>query len=197
MAAWGSCDGHVTSVAPRPRFSILTPVYDTPVGVLRAMLGSVSAQSYGDWELCVVDDASPSPHVDEALARAHGEDPRIRIQRRERNGGIVAASNDALAMANGEFVVLLDHDDELHPGALAFIEEAIRAEPEADYVYTDEDKVDEAGAHSGPFFKPDWSPERMRTQMYTCHLSVLRRALVEEVGGFDPEFEGSQDWTWC
>ena len=66
--------------------------------------------------------------------------------------------------------------------------------PEADYVYTDEDKIDRRGHHSGPFFKPDWSPERMRTQMYSCHLSVLRRSLVEEVGGFDPEFEGSQDW---
>ena len=183
-------------MAAPPRFSILTPVYETPAPVLEAMLRSVTEQRCEGWELCLVDDASAQPHVAEILARAQA-DPRIRVQRREANGGIVAASNDALAMANGEFVVLLDHDDELHPGALAFIEEAIRAEPEADYVYTDEDKVDEAGAHSGPFFKPDWSPERMRTQMYTCHLSVLRRALVEEVGGFDPEFEGSQDWTWC
>ena len=82
----------------------------------------------------------------------------------------------------------------LHPDALALVEEALRADPEVDYVYTDEDKIDERGRHSGPFFKPDWSPERFRTQMYTCHLSVLRRSLVEEVGGFDAEFEGSQDW---
>jgi O-antigen biosynthesis protein len=158
------------------------------------MLASVGAQSLGDWELCLVDDASAAPHVGEILAAAQREDPRIRVRRRESNGGIVAASNDALAMARGEFVVLLDHDDELHRGALAFVEEAIRAEPEADYIYTDEDKIDESGRHSGPFFKPDWSPERMRTQMYTCHLSVLRRTLVEELGGFDQQFEGSQDW---
>jgi O-antigen biosynthesis protein len=181
-------------VAPAPRFSILTPVYETPAPVLRAMLRSVVAQRCGDWELCLVDDASAQPHVGEILKRARQRDPRIRVHRRESNGGIVAASNDALAMAGGEFVALLDHDDELHPDALARVEKAIAATPEADYVYTDEDKIDEAGRRSGPFFKPDWSPERMRTQMYTCHLSVLRRSLVEEVDGFDPEFEGSQDW---
>ena len=97
-------------------------------------------------------------------------------------------------MARGEFVVLLDHDDKLHPDALTHVAEALDDDPEADYLYTDEDKIDRAGLHSGPFCKPDWSPERMRTQMYTCHLSVLRRSLVEEVGGFDPDFEGSQDW---
>jgi len=181
-------------VAPAPRFSILTPVYETPAAVLRAMLRSVAAQRCGDWELCLVDDASEQPHVGEILERAERSDPRIKVRRRESNGGIVAASNDALGMARGEFVALLDHDDELHRDALARVERAIAADPEADYVYTDEDKIDEAGRRSGPFFKPDWSPERMRTQMYTCHLSVLRRSLVEEVGGFDPEFEGSQDW---
>ncbi len=177
-----------------PRFSILTPVYETPAGVLRKMLRSVRRQSFGDWELCLVDDCSQQPHVRAILERAQATDKRIRVERREINGGIVAASNDALAMARGEFVALLDHDDELHPDALAHVAEAIDRTPEADYVYTDEDKIDLRGHHSSPFFKPDWSPERMRTQMYTCHLSVLRRSLVDEVGGFDAEFEGSQDW---
>lgn len=181
-------------MAPRPRFSILTPVHETPAEILEAMLRSVRRQRCADWQLCLVDDASREPHVGAILARAQSHDPRVRVRRRESNGGIVAASNDALEMADGEFVVLLDHDDELHRNALSFVEEALRANPEADYLYTDEDKIDAAGHHSGPFFKPDWSPERMRTQMYTCHLSVLRRSLVEEVGGFDPELEGSQDW---
>jgi GT2 family glycosyltransferase len=97
-------------------------------------------------------------------------------------------------MARGEFLVLLDHDDKLHPEALALVAGALDDHPTADYVYTDEDKIDRLGLHSGPFCKPDFSPERLRTQMYTCHLSVLRRSLVEEVGGFDPRFEGSQDW---
>lgn len=179
---------------PGPRFSILTPVYETPAAVLRATLRSVAAQRCGDWELCLVDDASKAPHVGEILEQAQRADPRIKVRRREANGGIVAASNNALKMARGEFVALLDHDDELHPRALAEVEKALAASPEADYVYTDEDKIDEVGRRSGPFFKPDWSPERMRTQMYSCHLSVLRRSLVEAVGGFDPEFEGSQDW---
>jgi GT2 family glycosyltransferase len=177
-----------------PRFSVLTPIYETPPAVLTAMLRSVERQSFGDWELCLVDDASPSPHVAEMLAAAAARDPRIRVETREANGGIVAASNDALAMATGEFIALLDHDDALHPEALELVAAAIDGAPDVDYVYTDEDKIDEAGHHQGPFFKPDWSPERMRTQMYTCHLSSMRRALVDEVGGFDAEFEGSQDW---
>ena len=178
----------------QPRFSIVTPVYETPADVLRAMLESVRRQSFADWELCIVDDGSAQPLLRTMLDEAQDEDPRIRVRRREENGGIVAASNDALEMARGEFIALLDHDDALHPDALAHVHEAILATPEADYVYTDEDKIDRAGHHSGPFFKPDWSPERMRTQMYTCHLSVLRRSLVEEVGGFAADFEGSQDW---
>ena len=181
-------------MADAPRFSVITPVYETPADVFWAMVASVRGQSFGDWELCLVDDSSPSPHVAGLLEQAAREDPRIRIARREENGGIVAASNDALALARGEFVALLDHDDELHPDALLHMDAALSEQPEADYAYSDEDKVDRGGRHSGPFFKPDWSPERMRTQMYSCHLSVLRRSLVEEVGGFDPEFEGSQDW---
>jgi GT2 family glycosyltransferase len=179
---------------PAPRFSIVTPVYETPADVLRAMLRSVRRQRFRDWELCLVDDASNEPHVAAQLEAAQREDPRIRLQRRAENGGIVASSNDALAMARGEFIALLDHDDLLHPDALALVAEALDREPDADYLYTDEDKIDRRGLHTGPFCKPDWSPERMRTQMYTCHFSVLRRSLVEEVGGFDPQFEGSQDW---
>jgi len=177
-----------------PRFSIVTPVYETPANVLWEMLESVRTQSFGDWELCLVDDASGAPHVRAILERAQRDDPRVKLRFREANGGIVAASNDALALAVGEFVALLDHDDKLHPDALTHVDKAIVANPAADYVYTDEDKINARGRHIGPFLKPDWSPERMRTQMYTCHLSVFRRSLVEEVGGFDPEFEGSQDW---
>jgi O-antigen biosynthesis protein len=177
-----------------PRFSILTPVYETPAPVLARMLRSLRRQSFRDWELCLVDDGSREPHVAAALAAAERADPRIRVRRRQRNGGIVTASNEALALARGEFVALLDHDDELHPDALGLVDEALARAPEADYAYTDEDKIVGPGIHLRPFFKPDWSPERLRTQMYTGHLSVLRRALVEEVGGFDPEFEGAQDW---
>ena len=177
-----------------PRFSIVTPVYETPEHVLREMLASVQAQTFDDWEHCLVDDGSTAPHVQAVLRKAAAEDARVRVTKRAQNGGIVAASNDAFAVARGEFVVLLDHDDTIHPDALRLAHEALAANPEADYLYTDEDKIDEAGRLSAPFFKPDWSPERMRTQMYTCHMSVFRADLVREVGGFHQEFEGSQDW---
>ncbi|HEY8501105.1 MAG TPA: glycosyltransferase, partial [Solirubrobacterales bacterium] len=126
---------------PVPRFSIVTPVYETPAPVLAKMLRSVRRQRFREWELCLVDDCSGAPHVAEMLAAAERDDPRVRVRRREQNGGIVAASNDALAMAEGEFVALLDHDDELHPDALALVAEALAANPEADYVYSDEDKI--------------------------------------------------------
>lgn len=177
-----------------PRFSIVTPVYETPVGVLRSMLESVRGQSFGNWELCLVDDASSSSELRRVLERAAAAEPRIKLAVRAENGGIVAASNDALALATGEFVALLDHDDKLHPDALALVDEELRRRTDVDYLYTDEDKIDEKGFHGSPFLKPDWSPERMRTQMYTCHLSVFRRTLLEEIGGFDAEFEGAQDW---
>ena len=177
-----------------PRFSIVTPVYNPPPGVLTDMLRSVREQSFTDWEHCIVDDSSSERHVRKALDQAGRDDPRVRVSYRSQNGGIVAASNDALGIASGEFVVLLDHDDELRPDALQLVDEAIAAHPEVDYLYSDEDKVDERGRREHAFFKPDWSPERLRTQMYTCHLSVLRKTLVDEVGGFRQEFNGSQDW---
>ncbi|MGQ0833297.1 MAG: glycosyltransferase family 2 protein [Microthrixaceae bacterium] len=180
--------------APPTTFSVITPVFETPVDVLAATIDSVRAQDHPHWELCLVDDGSTNPKVHRALARAARRDPRVRVQMRGEQGGIVAASNDALAMATGDFVVLLDHDDLLLPRALSSLASAIASIPQVDYLYSDEDKVDADGLHSGAFLKPSWSPERFRTQMYTCHLSAMRRALVEEVGGFDPSFEGSQDW---
>lgn len=177
-----------------PLISIITPVYNTPEAVLRAMVDSVLAQDFADWELCLVDDSSPDPRPREVLAQYARRDPRIRVQHRSTNGGIVAASNDCLAMASGEFVSFLDHDDELYPGALSHTVEALRSADDVDYVYTDEDKIDERGQRNSPHFKPDWSPERMRCQMYTCHFGTMRRSLVEEVGGFRADFEGSQDF---
>ena len=176
------------------RFSIVTPVYNPPADVLRAMLRSVRDQGFSDWEHCLVDDGSTEAHVRQILDAAAAADPRVHVAYRAENGGIVAASNDALAMATGEFVVLLDNDDELEPDALEVVDRALAATPDADYLYTDEDKIDERGHRAFAFYKPGWSPERLRTQMYTCHLSVLRRSLVDEVGGFRAEFNGSQDW---
>lgn len=177
-----------------PRFSIITPVYNTEARWLRACVESVCAQVYPHWELLLVDDASTREGTRQALQDIEGRDARIRIIRRATNGHISQASNDGLAAATGEFIALLDHDDTLTPDALAEMARAITADPQLDFLYSDEDKLDEAGGRCDPFFKPDWSPEHFLNVMYTNHLMVLRRALVEAVGGFRIGYEGSQDY---
>jgi glycosyltransferase involved in cell wall biosynthesis len=176
-----------------PLFSVVTPVYEPPLDALREAIESVRAQTWRDWELVLVDDRSPSEAVREVLREAAAGDRRIRVLERPENGGIVAASNDAVDAARGEFLVFFDNDDLLHPEALERVAEALTADADVDYVYTDEDKIDAAGEHYDEFRKPDWSPERLRGQMYTSHLSVLRASLVREVGAFRPGYDGSQD----
>ncbi|MEV7972679.1 glycosyltransferase [Cellulomonas sp. NPDC089187] len=177
----------------RPFFSVVTPVYDPPVQVLTEMIASVTGQSDADLELVLVDDRSTRDEV-RACLRDHAEqDPRIRVIERAQGGGIVAASNDAVAAARGEFLVLVDHDDLLTPDALAVVRSAVEAHPDADYLYSDEDKLGEDGQFYDHDRKPDWSPERLRGHMYTGHLSVMRTALVRELGGFRVGFDGSQD----
>ncbi len=176
-----------------PRFSICTPVHDPPLDLLQACLDSIVAQTCTDWELCLVDDGSQRAEVlAELRARAQGDD-RIHLVERSQAGGIVAASNAALEMATGEFVVLVDHDDQLEPNALELVAGALDTDPTIDYVYTDEDKLAPGGRVYDTFLKPDWSPERLRSQNYCTHLSVLRRSVVEAVGGFRDGFDGSQD----
>jgi GT2 family glycosyltransferase len=177
-----------------PRFTIVTPVYNTKERDLEECVSSVLAQTFTDWELCLVDDKSPNRRVERVLSRAAAMDPRVRVLYRVENGGIVAASNDGLGMAQGEFVALLDHDDVLEPDALELVEAELRRDPEIDYVYTDETLMTEDGKVVERFHKPGWSPERFRHQMYVCHLSVIRRSLMESVGGFRPGFDGSQDY---
>ena len=176
-----------------PLFSVVTPVYAPPLEVLADTIASVRAQDHDDWEWVLVDDVSPDPEVRRMIAAAAAEDPRIRLVEREVNGHIVAASNDAVAAACGEFLVFLDHDDLLTPDALSVMAREIEATPDVDYLYSDEDKIGDDGTHFGRFAKPDWSPERLRGQMYTSHLSVMRTSLVREVGAFREGFDGSQD----
>jgi O-antigen biosynthesis protein len=183
----------LASTTISPRFSIITPVYDPPLGAFQACIDSVRSQTFTDWEWCVVDDCSTRPEVQSALETLAAQDPRIRVAHRSTNGGIVAASNDAIAMALGEFVAFLDHDDALVPSALEQMVVAVDATGDVDYVYSDETHVHVDGRNAADFRKPDWSPERFRSSMYTCHLSVLRRDVITEVGGFRTGFDGSQD----
>ena len=176
------------------RYSIVTPVYDPPADVLRQTIDSVRAQTHRNWELVLVDDKSPSAHVLEVLREAASGDERITVVERDANGGIVAASNDGLDVANGDFVGLLDHDDVLTPEALAMVDLYADRHPEMDYCYSDEDLLDPEGHAVAPFYKPDWSPERLRSQNYLGHFSVFRAELLEEIGGFRPGFDGSLDY---
>ena len=177
----------------QPRIDVVTPVYNTDPKWLRACIESVRAQVYPHWHLCLADDASTSAAT-LAVLREYEADPRISIVRLEKNSHISVASNAALQQANGEFVALLDHDDELTPDALFQVARFLNAEPAADLIYSDEDKLDLSGARCDPYFKPDWSPDHFLTCMYTCHLMVVRRSLLEEIGGFRRGFEGAQDY---
>ena len=174
--------------------SVLLPTFNTPELWLRSCLNSVLAQSYPHWELCVADDASTEPQVRAVLEEYAGRDPRIRSVWRERNGHISAASNSALATARGDYVALLDHDDELHPAALATIVEALQCHPQWQFVYSDEDKIDADGQRYDPYFKPDWNPDLLCGQNCVSHLGVYSRSLMNAVGGFREGLEGSQDW---
>ncbi len=176
-----------------PRFSILTPVFNPPLDAFRSCAASVLAQTATNWEWVLVDDRSTDPAVGAMLAEL-AVDERVTVIHRAENGGIVAATNDALHAATGTFVAFLDHDDALTPDALDIVDEVLTADDEVDYVYSDEDKIGLDGVHCDRFRKPAWSPERLRAQNYCCHLSVMRRSLVVELGGLRSGFDGAQDW---
>jgi glycosyltransferase involved in cell wall biosynthesis len=177
-----------------PRISIVMPVYNPPERWLARAIASVRGQLYANWELCIADDRSTAAHVRPLLEQAAREDARIKVAFRETNGHISAASNSALALATGDFIALLDHDDELPAHALAEVVLALAARPEADVIYSDEDKVDEEGRRFAPYFKPDFLPDLFLGQNYLTHLAVYRADLVRRAGGFRVGYEGSQDW---
>jgi GT2 family glycosyltransferase len=170
------------------------PVYETPESYLREAIESVLGQLYPHWELCIADDASTKPHVRTVLEQYCRRDPRIKVITRPVNGHISAASNSALELATGEFVALMDHDDVLAPHALYLVAVSINKHPSADLIYSDEDKLDEAGRRTAPYFKPDWNRELLYAQNLISHLGVYRTSLVRELGGFRRGFEGSQDY---
>jgi GT2 family glycosyltransferase len=178
----------------RPLISVITPVYNTDPMWLHAAVESVRRQAYPNWELCLCDDASTSAATRTALDEIAVSDARIKVTRLAQNGGISVASNAALALAGGEFIVRLDHDDELAPEALFELVRLLNEHPDADVVYSDHDKLEADGSRSEPYFKPDWSPDLFLSYMYLCHMDGARRALVEAAGGFRSEFNGAQDY---
>lgn len=184
----------LTSLQRRPLISVVMPVYNTDAVELEEAIRSVLGQSYANWELCISDDASSHAHVREILDRWSAQDGRIKTAFRLERGGISHNANTALALATGEYVCFLDHDDTLARHALAYVAEALDRNPAADLLYSDEDKIDRTGKRFDPFFKPDWSPDLLLSENYVCHLLVLRRDLLETIGPFDSACDGSQDY---
>lgn len=184
----------ITNFNYSPLISVLLPVYNSNLKWLRRAISSVQTQLYPHWELCIVDDASSHRTLWPFLQRCARRDPRIKVMRRTENGHISAASNDALHLADGEFVVLLDHDDELAPTALYFVALALNKNHDLQLLYSDEDKLDAQNRRCEPHFKSDWNPELFLAQNFVLHLSVYRTDLVRRIGGFRLGFEGSQDY---
>ena len=178
----------------QPLVSILMPVHNPTVAWLDEAIASVQSQIYTHWELCIADDASTDPAVRAALERWMQADPRIKVVFRAQNGHISAASNSALALAQGEWVALLDHDDVLAEDALFWVVHAINQNPSCQLIYSDEDKIDEAGVRSDPYFKSAWNQDLFYSQNMFSHLGVYKTSLVRAVGGFREGLEGSQDY---
>lgn len=186
-------ESRLAALPARPRFSILVPVYDTPPDLLGKLLASVEGQWYPDWELILVDDRSPREATRDEMRAIR--DTRVKCHFLTENKGISGATNEALARATGDFIVFLDHDDELTEDCLYELALCIGRE-DPDFIYSDEDKIAPDGQFTEPFFKPDWSPDTMMSTMYTCHVSCVRRSLAEEVGGLRSEYDGAQDYDF-
>jgi GT2 family glycosyltransferase len=181
----------------RTKISLLTPVHNTPAKFLEEMFASATAQTYENWELCVVDAASDRAETLESLRRWEMRDERIRVERLSENFGIAENTNRALRMATGDFIACLDHDDVLAAFALFELARAATEFPDADILYSDEDRLSEEGKRHSPFFKPEWDPELLCASMYIGHLSAYRRFLALELDGFRKEFDLSQDYDFA
>ena len=176
---------------------MVVPAYHTPQLFLRQMMDSLIAQTYGNWELCIANGSPDDMEMGKVLEEYSQKDSRILFKNLEKNEGIAQNTNEAFAMASGEFIGLLDHDDLLAPNALYEIVNALNNHENADVVYTDEDKVTaELDEHFQPHLKPDFNIDLLRSNNYICHFFVARRSLVETVGGFRTEFDGAQDYDF-
>ena len=179
----------------RPLFSIVVPVYHTPVRLLNEMIASVVCQSYPDWELCITNAGSEDERLVCALEYWMGQDKRIRVQHLPVNGGISSNTNACLEMAQGEYIAMLDHDDLLTENALCEVALCLQEDPSLDFLYSDQDMIDEESTKRfNPLYKPAWSKDMMYSGNYITHFSVLRTSLIREIGGWDAATDGAQDW---
>lgn len=178
----------------QPRFSFIVPIYNTPVALLRACIDSLLAQTYRNFEICLADDCSTDPAIAVQLNAYAAQDDRIRVCFRDTNGHISAASNSALALASGDFVVLVDHDDVIPDYTLFVVADAINQRPDASVFFSDEDKIDLNGVRHSPYFKTEFNRFLVYGHNMVSHLGVYKRTLVDQIGGFRAGLEGSQDY---
>ena len=189
-----SRSNQIESLSIRPLISVLMPTYNTDTGWLKKAIDSVLFQVYPNWELCIADDGSTQSQTKELIESYARSDPRIKVVFRPTTGHIASASNSALELVTGEFVALMDHDDELSENALYEIAATLNLFPDTDFIYSDEDKITTSGERFDPFFKPDWAPDMLLSHMYCGHLSVYRTATVRSLEGFRSGYDGSQDY---
>ena len=180
-----------------PRLSIVIPVYKTPERYLQEMLDSIVNQTYSKWEVCIADGSPRGESRERLIKRYADRDTRFKYVILGENKGISGNTNAAMDMAQGDFLVLADHDDTLTPDALFECVKAMNEDPLYDVIYSDEDKLDMDGqALFDPHFKPDFNPDLLTSVNYICHLFVVNRNLVEVIGGFRQEFDGAQDYDF-
>ena len=180
-----------------PKISIIVPTYKTPEKFLKEMINSVINQTYSKWELCIGDGSADDDSVKKILEEYGKKDERIKFKILEDNLGISGNTNAALALATGDFIALLDHDDLLAPNALYEVVKRINKYDDVDVVYTDEDKISmDLKTHFQPHFKPDFNIDLLRSNNYICHFFVARKTVVDKVGGFRSEYDGSQDYDF-
>ncbi len=186
---------HEDGLSYRPLISIIIPVYNIEEKYLRPCLDSCLNQTYENIEICISDDNSPDPSVRTVLSEYESKYSNVRVEYRKENGRISENSNSALSLASGEFIALVDDDDTLEPYSILEMVRYLNDHPDTDFLYSDEDMLSEDGKkRHDPRFKPDWSPDSFMSIMYTCHLCMIRRSLVLEVGGFDKRYDGAQDY---
>lgn len=180
-----------------PKISIAVPAYKTPELFLRQLIQSLQDQTYDNWELCIANASPQDASVEYVLKSCSAMDSRIVWKKLKENRGISENTNEAFAMATGDYVGLLDHDDLLAPNALYEIAAALEKEPETEVIYTDEDKVrGEQLEHFQPHLKPDFNEDLLRSNNYICHFFVVKRTLLQKVGGMRKEFDGAQDYDF-
>ena len=192
---WESCKSNGDGSTDK-LFSIIMPVFDPPLDFLREALASILEQTYSDWELCVVNDGGMNQDVHEYLSQISSADSRIIYSKLESNGGIAKATNAAIELSRGEYLVFVDHDDTIEPSALSEINAFVASNENIDFLYTDDDKIDLEGNRYSPQFKPDWSPELLLSYCYVSHMKIVRRTVSEEVGHVRTGYDGSQDYDY-